>query len=148
AMVTSQSSVEQAKKNRVFARDLTCRPLRRRIPIGTISGIRRTQPCPGGISMVPLDGPHKKKTEGARTKATPLATAVSAKRTTRSKPARPSEPGVIDDSPLPVKTGPPASARLAASEDAIRLNAYFKWEAAGCPEGDDLSFWLAAEREL
>jgi hypothetical protein len=32
--------------------------------------------------------------------------------------------------------------------DAIRLRAYLKWEAAGRPAGDDVRFWLEAEREL
>jgi hypothetical protein len=39
------------------------------------------------------------------------------------------------------------SAGLVA-EDAIRLRAYEKWEAAGKPAGDGVQFWLAAEREL
>ena len=98
--------------------------------------------------MVPLDGPHKKKTEGARTKAAPLATAVSAKRTTSSKPARQSKPGVIDDSPLKVNAAEPVAVEFVVSEDAIRLSAYLKWEAAGCPEGDGVRFWLEAEREM
>jgi hypothetical protein len=34
------------------------------------------------------------------------------------------------------------------SNDAIRLNAYLKWEAAGKPGGDGVDFWLQAEREL
>lgn len=34
------------------------------------------------------------------------------------------------------------------SEDAIRLCAYQKWEAAGKPAGDGVQFWLTAEREL
>ena len=33
-------------------------------------------------------------------------------------------------------------------QQAIRESAYRKWEAAGCPEGCELSFWLEAEREL
>jgi hypothetical protein len=41
----------------------------------------------------------------------------------------------------------PQSAGLVA-EDAIRLRAYEKWEAAGKPAGDGVQFWLAAEREL
>jgi hypothetical protein len=35
-----------------------------------------------------------------------------------------------------------------ASEEAIRLSAYKKWEAAGMPNGDGVNFWLEAEREL
>lgn len=33
-------------------------------------------------------------------------------------------------------------------EDAIRLRAYEKWEAAGKPNGDGIRFWLEAEKEL
>jgi hypothetical protein len=35
-----------------------------------------------------------------------------------------------------------------ASDDAVRLRAYQRWEAAGMPEGDGVNFWLEAEREL
>jgi hypothetical protein len=34
------------------------------------------------------------------------------------------------------------------SADDIRLRAYRKWESAGKPNGDDISFWLEAEQEL
>lgn len=34
------------------------------------------------------------------------------------------------------------------SEDRIRLAAYFRWEQAGCPAGEDERFWLEAEQEL
>jgi hypothetical protein len=42
---------------------------------------------------------------------------------------------------------PPTSAAAVAEED-IRLRAYFKWEAAGRPDGDGVLFWLEAEKEL
>lgn len=29
----------------------------------------------------------------------------------------------------------------------IREAAYYKWEAAGCPSGDGVKFWLEAEAE-
>jgi len=35
-----------------------------------------------------------------------------------------------------------------AQEDSIREQAYYKWEAAGCPPGDGLEFWVAAEAEI
>ena len=35
-----------------------------------------------------------------------------------------------------------------AMEEAIRVLAYFKWEAAGSPEGDGVDYWLEAEREI
>jgi hypothetical protein len=46
------------------------------------------------------------------------------------------------------KVSAPPEARRTVSEEDIRLRAYLKWEAAGRPEGDDLSFWLEAEQEL
>ncbi len=33
-------------------------------------------------------------------------------------------------------------------EDSIRELAYENWRTAGCPEGDGVEFWLAAESEL
>lgn len=52
----------------------------------------------------------------------------------------------------PARTTPPAvevkpSAPAISGED-IRLRAYQKWEQAGMPAGDGVSFWLEAEREL
>jgi len=32
--------------------------------------------------------------------------------------------------------------------EAIRTLAHRKWEAAGCPAGDGVDFWLEAEQEL
>jgi hypothetical protein len=34
------------------------------------------------------------------------------------------------------------------SEEAIRLRAYLNWEGAGKPAGQEVRFWLEAEREL
>ena len=44
-------------------------------------------------------------------------------------------------------TAPCQPARL-NTEDAIRIRAYQKWEAAGKPAGDGVQFWLTAEKEL
>ena len=33
-------------------------------------------------------------------------------------------------------------------ENTIRQRAYGQWQAAGCPEGDGVEFWLEAERAL
>lgn len=33
-------------------------------------------------------------------------------------------------------------------DEAIRMCAYRKWEAAGRPSGDGVRFWLDAEKEL
>jgi len=92
--------------------------------------------------MAPLDGPHKKKTEGARAKAAPLATALSSKRVTKSRATTPTKPVVISDGDVkPVND-------TVAADVSVRITAYLKWEAAGRPEGDGVSFWLEAEREL
>lgn len=37
---------------------------------------------------------------------------------------------------------------LTICTDSIRDLAYLKWEAAGCPDGDGLQFWVEAEQEL
>ncbi|RPI81237.1 MAG: DUF2934 domain-containing protein [Planctomycetaceae bacterium] len=34
-----------------------------------------------------------------------------------------------------------------AQEEPIRVLAYGKWQAAGCPAGDGFDFWLEAERD-
>jgi hypothetical protein len=34
------------------------------------------------------------------------------------------------------------------SDEAVRLRAYQKWEAAGTPEGEGVQFWSEAEREI
>lgn len=47
-----------------------------------------------------------------------------------------------------VPLGPPADVPKPARDEAIRLGAYMKWEAAGKPEGDGVNFWLDAEKEL
>lgn len=35
-----------------------------------------------------------------------------------------------------------------ACQEVIRVLAHRKWEAAGCPEGDGVEFWIEAEREV
>ena len=34
------------------------------------------------------------------------------------------------------------------SDEAIRIGAYLRWDAAGRPGGDGSHFWLEAEKEL
>jgi hypothetical protein len=40
-----------------------------------------------------------------------------------------------------------AQEKIPICKDDIRKMAYFKWLAAGCPEGKDAEFWRAAEHE-
>ncbi len=47
-----------------------------------------------------------------------------------------------------VGASPPNEQRTDAHQEAIRLLAYEKWEAAGCPAGDGVDFWLQAEQEV
>ncbi len=57
------------------------------------------------------------------------------------------EPAAAKSSATPANHLMPQSVAL-PSEDAIRHCAYLKWEAAGRPGGDGVSFWLEAEQEL
>lgn len=45
-------------------------------------------------------------------------------------------------------TNQPFSERSERQDEAIRLLAYQKWEAAGSPAGEGMEFWLAAEQEI
>jgi hypothetical protein len=58
-----------------------------------------------------------------------------------AKPARQRKAAVVSSLDEPVQNGQPAS------EEAIRLIAYQKWEAAGKPPGEEARFWLEAEQE-
>lgn len=40
------------------------------------------------------------------------------------------------------------SAGLRGARDRIEERAYFLWCEAGCPSGQDVDYWLAAEREI
>ena len=42
----------------------------------------------------------------------------------------------------------PSSISEPFSTEDIRLRAYHKWEMAGRPEGNDVFFWVEAEREV
>jgi len=69
--------------------------------------------------------------------------------TTQTVKASSSTPAKPADKPKevePVSPTPPA--RRPVSADEIRLRAYLSWEAAGKPPGDDVIFWLKAEKEL
>jgi len=98
--------------------------------------------------MVPLEGPHQKKAETARKKAAPLATAVSAKRASRSKVETSHKPAAVPASVLEPQIATVVSEDPIVPEDAIRLSAYLKWVVAGRPDGDGVCFWLEAEQEL
>jgi hypothetical protein len=66
---------------------------------------------------------------------------MASKATIPGKPsgAKPVAPTGTEETSNPKRSG---------SEDEIRQLAYRKWEAAGCPAGDGMSYWLDAEQEL
>jgi hypothetical protein len=68
-------------------------------------------------------------------------TATSAKGATAS-PTSETRPAVASILAEPSPNGQPVS------EEAIRLCAYRKWEAAGKTGEESVRFWLEAEREL
>jgi hypothetical protein len=97
------------------------------------SGACKFPRCPHGV--VTFDHPES-ESEAIRMKTATLAQPSSSKSAGQQKTAVASAPG--DAAP---KT-------KAVSEEAVRLRAYQKWEAAGRPAGDGVMFWLEAEREL
>jgi len=50
--------------------------------------------------------------------------------------------------PTPAAAERPPVAAPAPTSQQIQERAYLKWQAAGRPSGDDMRFWLEAEREL
>jgi hypothetical protein len=78
----------------------------------------------------------KTKTEADRSDDTDVAIADP-----RAIVAMTGEPGC--ESALPSNQQPSD-----ACEEAIRVLAHHKWEAAGGPAGDGLDFWLEAEQEV
>jgi hypothetical protein len=59
-----------------------------------------------------------------------------------AKPTSVPQPAVAPAAGSPVQKG------RQVSEEAIRLQAYLKWEGAGKPTGQEVRFWLEAEQEL
>jgi hypothetical protein len=53
----------------------------------------------------------------------------------RTKSSRPTPPA-------------PASFKVSTLDDKIREQAYYHWIDNGCPHGDDLNHWLAAEQQV
>jgi hypothetical protein len=76
----------------------------------------------------------------ARKTANTTATPASPARRTQAPATAPSAATPANHM-SPQSVGRPA-------EDEIRRCAYQKWEAAGCPDGDGVHFWLEAEQEL
>jgi hypothetical protein len=80
--------------------------------------------------------PNGKRANDMSVQTASLAKPVAAEFTEKSKTASTFDPA------SKAQNGKPAT------DEAIRLGAYLKWEAAGRPEGDGVNFWLETEREL
>ena len=76
--------------------------------------------------------------------------AVLIRRDTRSRPEF-STAYSLEDCPdfgLKSREDRPDYRGCNVTEGAVRVLAYSKWLAAGCPRGDAEEFWVMAEREL
>ena len=89
----------------------------------------------GGFELI-TRRPTKKASRTMRKRAAVSAQVGSVRPTSQPSPA------VVSTVAAPSPKGRPLS------EEAIRLCAYQRWEAAGKPNGDGVHFWLEAEREL
>ena len=72
-------------------------------------------------------------------KADPVALSTA----TATNPSR--AEALIEDHDFARQSSQPTSNN---SEEAIRVLAFKRWEAADYPEGDGVEFWLEAEREI
>ncbi len=64
--------------------------------------------------------------------------------------AHPDKPKTASTLPTAAKPDVPLIPcdRKPTDEELIRSGAYFRWEAAGCPSGDGVNFWLDSERDF
>jgi len=63
-------------------------------------------------------------------------------------PAQSGPTGPTTTTQTAVASGDKVHNAQSVSAGDIRLCAYRKWESAGKPTGDDIQFWLEAEKEL
>jgi hypothetical protein len=78
--------------------------------------------------------------------AKPMPQPAAAKTTTAPAQTLTAGRTATQTSSRPANTS--ATYKLIPSEEQIRVRAYQKWQAAGCPTCDGAGFWLEAEREL
>lgn len=79
-------------------------------------------------------------------KSEPASRPETVKSTSRTKVATVSTPAADKSIPAAAAIEPCPTTALCPEE--VRTRAFFKWEAAGRPEGDGVVFWLEAEGEL
>ena len=109
------------------------------------------------LEMIANAPPPKGKKAPAKKKATtkkaaakkPAAKKTAAKKVTSKKTNAKKAPA---RKAAPKKAAPARSRKPKISEDEkrmmIAMHAYYKWENAGFPGGQDWSHWLEAEREV
>ncbi|MGB5454748.1 MAG: DUF2934 domain-containing protein, partial [Gammaproteobacteria bacterium] len=78
---------------------------------------------------------------------------VTAKKATTKKVVKKAAPKKTVAKKAPVKKAAPAQQKkstISADEKRmmIAVHAYYKWQKAGFPTGDDYNHWLEAEREI
>lgn len=100
--------------------------------------MNREEPKAGGIPLchTPCSPPGFDVSKTMRAKTASAANRASASPTSEKR--------------LPAATvlAEPSPDGQPVFEEAIRLSAYTKWEAAGRPNGDGVNFWVEAEQEL
>jgi hypothetical protein len=77
-------------------------------------------------------------------KPEPPASGVSTRKVMTSKTPV-AEPPPIEVAKVEIST---ADIDKQLPEEAVRIGAYLRWDAAGRPGGDGVRFWLEAEQEL
>jgi Protein of unknown function (DUF2934) len=67
---------------------------------------------------------------------------------TRATPAQSDPTGPTTTTQPDVTSGTKDHNAPVTTAEAVQLRAYRKWESAGKPAGNDIAFWLEAEKEL
>ncbi len=67
---------------------------------------------------------------------------------TRATPAQSDPTGPAPATQPEVASGHKDRTATVASAEEVRIRAYRKWESAGKPAGNDIQFWLEAEKEM
>jgi len=101
-------------------------------------------------SDVPVKRDVPVKSDVPVKKVTDSKTPVAAAPQVQQAPPRQAQPRPAESRPAQIN--PPqinqAQINTPPSEEAVRVGAYLRWDAAGRPGGDGVRFWLEAEQEL
>ncbi len=94
---------------------------------------------------MPATKPASTTRKTAAEKAPAKSTTATKAATKKAAPVEVNEPAVEAPAAAKKKTAAPVAA---VSQEQIAVSAYLRWESRGCPIGEDLQDWLAAEYEL